>query len=162
MAKETSQTWPRRYDMKDFIFKLEGYPGLSRWAQCDHKAPWKRAAGGSQSESRTCDHRRRGRSDEASGQQIRVTSRCWEDVNGFPVAPPAGTRVCGALPASLRRRSEELVPEALTGSERVSLSGSVLPSASFCGSRSSWGFSSTWSGIQETAFYDFWFSSLKA
>lgn len=72
-------------------------------AQCNHKAPWKRGARGSESENRKCDSRGRGRSYEATDQEIWAASRSWKRQKWIsPLEPPEGMQDCCHLDLALK------------------------------------------------------------
>lgn len=78
------------------------YPGLSRWPQCNYKAPYDKEVGGLDLERWKCDNRRGGGSDagswaKACGQLLEAGIGKETD---FPLEVPEGMESCQQLGSS--------------------------------------------------------------
>ena len=55
-----------------YHYHSRDFPGLSGWALCNHKHPYK-----DQGQRKRCDGGSRVQSSEATDQGMRAASRCW-------------------------------------------------------------------------------------
>lgn len=76
------------------VGRIQNSPGLSEWAQCNHRGPYKREEGG-QRQRRRCEDESKCQSNAAVNQGMWTASRSWkEQGEDPPVKSPEGMQPC--------------------------------------------------------------------